>query len=80
MSAGCEPEFFLGDEELSGYETLPIMRLRLGSIAEAPPEMDPEYISAVARVPMPGRICRERILGNITDQTGKPCRPALRGK
>lgn len=34
----------LGEEEVSGYEALPIMRLRLGTTAEAPPEIDPDYI------------------------------------
>ena len=59
----------LGDEELSGYETLPIMRLRLGSIAEAPPELDPEYIPPILACDAWMHL-QERILGNITDQLG----------
>ena len=37
----------LGEEEAAGYEALPIMRLRLGATAEAPPEIDPDYIPPV---------------------------------
>lgn len=37
----------LGSEELSGYESLPIVRLCRGTMAEAPPEIDPEYIPPV---------------------------------
>jgi len=59
----------LGDEELSGYETLPIMRLRLGSIAEAPPEIDPEYIPPLLACDAWSYL-QERILGNISDQLG----------
>ncbi len=34
----------IGDEDLSGYDALLIMRLKLGATAEAPPEIDPDYI------------------------------------
>ncbi len=33
-----------GSEDVSGYDALPVMRLRLGATADAPPEIDPEYI------------------------------------
>ena len=59
----------LGDEELSGYETLPIMRLRLGAVAEAPPEIDPEYIPPLLACDAWSHL-QDRILGNITDQLG----------
>lgn len=35
---------FIGDKDLAGYEALPVLRLKLGATAEAPPEIDPEYI------------------------------------
>ena len=59
----------LGDEEISGYETLPIMRLRLGSIAEAPPEVDPEYIPPLLACDAWAYL-QDRILGNTADQLG----------
>lgn len=59
----------LGDDELSGYETLPLFRLRLGSIAEAPPEIDPDYIPPILSCDA-WPYLQERILGNITDQLG----------
>jgi type VI secretion system protein ImpJ len=37
----------IGEEEVAGYEALPIMRLRLGATAEAPPEIDNDYIPPV---------------------------------
>jgi len=37
----------INEDELVGYESLPIMRLRRGTMAEAPPEIDPEYIPPV---------------------------------
>ena len=59
----------LGNDELSGYETLPIMRLRLGSVAEAPPEIDPEYIPPLLACDAWSYL-QDRILGNINDQLG----------
>ncbi len=37
----------VGDDELSGYEALPIMRLTRSDKAEAPPQIDREYIPPV---------------------------------
>ncbi len=59
----------LGEDELAGYEALPIMRLRLGAVAEAPPEIDPEYIPPILACDA-WQYLQDRILGNITDQLG----------
>jgi type VI secretion system protein ImpJ len=59
----------LGDEELSGYESLPIMRLRLGSTAEAPPEVDSDYIPPILACDAWSYL-QDRILGNAADQIG----------
>jgi len=37
----------LGEDELSGYDALPILRLMRGDVAEAPPEIDREYIPPI---------------------------------
>ncbi|WP_010585373.1 type VI secretion system baseplate subunit TssK [Schlesneria paludicola] len=60
-------KILLGDEELSGYETLPLMRLRLGSTAEAPPEIDPDYIPPLLACDA-WTYLQERIIGNAADQ------------
>ncbi len=62
-------KILLGSDELSGYETLPIMRLRLGSIAEAPPEVDPDYIPPILACDAWSYL-QDRILGNAADQLG----------
>ncbi len=38
------PRILIGDDAALGYDALPIMQLRLGATAEAPPEIDPDYI------------------------------------
>lgn len=38
------PRILVGEQASQGYDAIPIMRLRLGATAEAPPEVDPEYI------------------------------------
>ena len=62
-------KLLLGDEELSGYETLPLMRLRLGAVAEAPPEIDPDYIPPILACDA-WTFLQERIIGGITDHFG----------
>lgn len=37
----------IGTEHAAGFDALPIMRLRLGTTAEAPPEIDPDYIPPI---------------------------------
>ncbi|HVW01580.1 MAG TPA: type VI secretion system baseplate subunit TssK [Planctomycetaceae bacterium] len=59
----------IGEVESSGYETIPLMRLRLGATAEAPPELDPEYIPPILACDA-WPYLQERIIGNITDQLG----------
>lgn len=34
-------------EEVAGYDALPLLRLRLGAVADAPPEIDTDYIPPV---------------------------------
>lgn len=38
------PQILVGDESVRGFDAVPIFQLRLGSTAEAPPELDPDYI------------------------------------
>ncbi|MCP4853989.1 MAG: type VI secretion system baseplate subunit TssK, partial [Fuerstiella sp.] len=38
------PQILIGDEASRGYDAIPIMQLQLGTTAEAPPQIDPDYI------------------------------------
>ncbi|HAD60876.1 MAG TPA: type VI secretion system baseplate subunit TssK, partial [Planctomycetaceae bacterium] len=38
------PQLLVGSEATQGFEALPIMQLKLGATAEAPPEIDTDYI------------------------------------
>jgi len=38
------PCILIGDDASRGFDAVPIMQLRLGTNAEAPPEIDPDYI------------------------------------
>ena len=38
------PQILIGDESARGFDAVPIFQLRLGSSAEAPPQLDPDYI------------------------------------
>ncbi len=38
------PQILIGDEAVRGYDAVPIFQMRLGSTAEAPPQIDEEYI------------------------------------
>ena len=38
------PRILIGEEAARGYDALPIMRLQLGATAEAPPQIDADYI------------------------------------
>ncbi|MFK7818578.1 MAG: type VI secretion system baseplate subunit TssK [Planctomycetaceae bacterium] len=40
----CNARLIIGEEQAAGFDALPIMRLRLGTTAEAPPEIDPDYV------------------------------------
>lgn len=37
----------VGEEDIAGYEALPVMRLKRGAMVESPPEIDPEYIPPI---------------------------------
>lgn len=41
------PRIIFGQEAASGCCAVPLLRLRLGSVAEAPPEIDPDYFPPV---------------------------------
>ncbi len=43
----ANPRILIGDEAARGFDALPIMQLRLGATAEAPPQIDPDYIPPV---------------------------------
>ena len=62
-------KLLIGDGGMAGYETLPICRLRLGETAEAPSEIDPDYIPPLlacdAWAPLQGQI-----IGGISDRLG----------
>jgi type VI secretion system protein ImpJ len=38
------PRILIGDDAARGYDALPVMQLKLGASAEAPPQIDPDYI------------------------------------
>ncbi|MEQ9406578.1 MAG: type VI secretion system baseplate subunit TssK [Fuerstiella sp.] len=38
------PQILIGDEAARGFDAIPVMQLRLGTTAEAPPQIDPDYI------------------------------------
>lgn len=44
------PKILIGDDAARGYDCVPVMQLRLGATAEAPPEIDPEYIPPVISI------------------------------
>jgi type VI secretion system protein ImpJ len=41
------PKLLIGDEAARGFDAVPLMQLRLGTTAEAPPEIDPDYIPPI---------------------------------
>lgn len=45
----CNARLLIGEEAAAGFDALPIMRLRLGTTAEAPPEIDPDYVPPLLR-------------------------------
>ncbi len=59
----------IGDEDLAGYDSLPLVRLKLGSTAEAPPEVDPDYIPPLLCCDCWGEL-RETILAEIHNSLG----------
>jgi type VI secretion system protein ImpJ len=59
----------VGDGGLAGFDTLPVMQLRRGTIAEAPPELDPEYIPPLLACDA-WPILQDEIIGGIYNQFG----------
>lgn len=43
----ANPRLLIGDEAARGFDALPIMQLKLGTTAEAPPQVDPDYIPPI---------------------------------
>ncbi len=41
------PQILIGDDAARGFDAIPIMQLRLGATAEAPPQLDPDYIPPI---------------------------------
>lgn len=60
---------FLSGEDTSGYETLPIARVRRGEQAEAPPEIDKDYIPPILACDA-WPVLRDEIIGSIYNQIG----------
>lgn len=56
------------NEEAEGYELLPIAQLRLGAVAEAPPEIDPDYIPPLLACNAWSRL--QNLISGIVDQLG----------
>ncbi|MCA9057582.1 MAG: type VI secretion system baseplate subunit TssK [Planctomycetaceae bacterium] len=43
----ANPRILIGDEAARGFDAVPLMQLKLGATAEAPPQIDPDYIPPV---------------------------------
>lgn len=59
----------LGEQDISGYEVVPIMRLRRGTMAEAPPEIDRDYIPPVLACDA-WPVLRDDVIDSICSQIG----------
>ncbi len=57
-------KLLIGGEDLAGYETLPIMRLRRGPMAESPVELDHDYIPPILACDA-WNILQNEIIGEI---------------
>jgi type VI secretion system protein ImpJ len=44
------PQILIGSDAIKGFDAVPIMQLRLGSTAEAPPQIDTDYIPPLLAV------------------------------
>lgn len=62
------PRILIGDDAARGYDCVPIMQLRLGATAEAPPEIDPDYIPPVISLESSPQL--QSWLKGICDQLG----------
>lgn len=62
------PQILIGDDAARGYDAVPVMQLRLGATAEAPPEIDPEYIPPVISTKASPKLMSW--LNSVCDQLG----------
>ena len=62
-------KLLVSGQDLAGYETLPIMRLRRGEMAESPVEIDPEYIPPILACDA-WNVLQDEIIGGIYNQIG----------
>lgn len=60
---------FAGETEQPGYELLPIVQLKLGAVAEAPPTIDTDYIPPLLACDA-WPYLQERILSSVYDRFG----------
>ena len=44
------PQILIGSHAIKGFDSVPVMQLRLGATAEAPPQVDPDYIPPLLAV------------------------------
>ncbi|MDA1013890.1 MAG: type VI secretion system baseplate subunit TssK [Planctomycetota bacterium] len=62
-------KILVGDRNTSGYENIPLMRLKLGATADPTPEVDTDYIPPVLACDA-WTYLHQNIIGNIYHQTG----------
>ena len=62
------PRILIGDEAARGFDAVPIMQIKLGTSAEAPPEIDPSYIPPI--ISMEGSAQLSGWLRSICDRLG----------
>lgn len=62
------PRILIGDNAARGFDCVPILQLRLGATAEAPPEVDPEYIPPIISAQASPRLMSW--LNSVCDQLG----------
>lgn len=62
------PKILVGDDAARGYDAVPVMQLRLGATAEAPPEVDPDYIPPVISTKASPKLMSW--LNSVCDQLG----------
>lgn len=62
------PRILIGEDAAHGHDCVPIFQLRLGATAEAPPEIDPDYVPPVIAVGASPRL--RSLLNSVCDQFG----------
>ena len=66
---GCRRKLIVGDQDIAGYEAIPLMRLRRGTMAESPPEIDRDYIPPILACDA-WSVLQDDILSSIYHQVG----------